>query len=178
MSEPEPEPAAAAPQRTLVVGVVRRQSDAVVREAVRLAERFGARLVFATVDTARYTVVENADGSVSSLPVDPDLPEMDEAVFDPQLDARLRELLADASVPWTLRVLAGDPAHALARLAETLDAEAIVVGTRERGIRAGLAEFFTGSVAVHLAHRQHRPVIVIPQAPVGHEGPMPWDDQP
>lgn len=174
MSDPEPEP----PQRrSLVVGVVRPQSDTVVREAMRLAERFGAELVFATVDTARYTVIENVDGSVSSLPVDPDLPEMEEAVFDPRLEAHLRELLAGSPLSWSVRVLAGDPAHALARLADKVDAEAIVVGTRERGIRAGFAEFFTGSVAVHLAHRQRRPVIVIPQAPVGHEGTMPWDEQ-
>lgn len=174
MSEPEEAPSQ---RRSLVVGVVRPQSDTVVREAARLAERFGAELVFATVDTARYTVIENVDGSVSSLPVDPDLPETDEAVFDPQLKAHLRELLTDSPISWSVRVLAGDPAHALGRLADKVDAEAIVVGTRERGLRAGLAEFFTGSVAVHLAHRQRRPVIVIPQAPVEHEGAMPWDEQ-
>jgi nucleotide-binding universal stress UspA family protein len=175
MSDPD---AASPPQhRSMVVGVLRQQSDAVLREAVRLARRFGAELVFATVDTTRYTVIENVDGTVSSLPIDLDLPEPGEAEFDPQLEERVREAMAGSGVEWSVRVLAGDPADSLARLAEKLDAEAIVVGTRERGIRAGFAEFFRGSVAVHLAHRQRRPVIVIPQAPVGDEEAMPWDEQ-
>lgn len=190
------------PRRSLVVGVVRHQPDAVVREAARFAARLGAGLVCATVDVGRYIVQEHADGTITSAPVDPDLPELGEAVFDPEIEARLRELLgspddeteaddtdddttsahsaADRTAPhvsWSTRALAGDPAHALARLADALDADAIVVGTRDTGIRAGIQEFFSGSVAVHLAHRQHRPVIVIPLTPVDGEGALPWEDQ-
>lgn len=181
------------PRRSLVVGVVRHQPDAVVREAARFAARLGADLVCASVDVGRYIVQEHPDGTVTSAPVDPDLPELGEAVFDPEIEARLRELLggpaddtgtADSTedgtpphVSWSTRALVGDPAQALGRLADALDAEAIVVGTRETGIRAGIQEFFSGSVAVHLAHRQHRPVIVIPLTPVDGEGALPWEDQ-
>lgn len=194
------------PRRSLVVGVVRHQPDAVVREAARFAARLGADLVCATVDVGRYIVQEHADGTVTSAPVDPDLPELGESVFDPEIEARLRELLGSpddrtedddtadnpadgtetaastgdgtaARVSWSTRALAGDPARALGRLADALDAEAIVVGTRDTGIRAGIQEFFSGSVAVHLAHRQHRPVIVIPLTPVDGEGALPWEDQ-
>lgn len=181
-------------RRRLVVGVVRHQPDAVVLEAARFAARLGADLVCASVDVGRYIVQEHPDGTVTSAPVDPDLPEFGEAVFDHEIEARLRELLggpasdngsADdnaardsrARVSWSTRALVGDPAHALGRLADALDAEAIVVGTRDTGIRAGIQEFFSGSVAVHLAHRQHRPVIVIPLTPVDGEGALPWEDQ-
>ena len=43
-----------------------------------------------------------------------------------------------------------------------LDAQLIVVGTRKRGIGESIREFFTGSVAARLAHRQHRSVLVVP----------------
>ncbi|KQV06160.1 universal stress protein [Leifsonia sp. Root112D2] len=186
-------PSSNSARRRLVVGVVRHQPDAVVLEAARFAARLGADLVCASVDVGRYIVQEHPDGTVTSAPVDPDLPEFGEAVFDPEFEARLRELLgrpaddtgtADSTedgtpprVSWSTRALVGDPAHALGRLADALDAEAIVVGTRDTGIRAGIQEFFSGSVAVHLAHRQHRPVIVIPLTPVDGEGALPWEDQ-
>jgi hypothetical protein len=38
-----------------------------------------------------------------------------------------------------------------------------------------MQEFFGGSVAVHLAHRQHRPVVVIPLAPVAFRDELPWE---
>jgi nucleotide-binding universal stress UspA family protein len=45
--------------------------------------------------------------------------------------------------------------------------EARLVGTRRRGIGESIREFFTGSVAARLAHRQHRSVLVVPlQEPV------------
>ncbi|WP_284328799.1 hypothetical protein [Demequina litorisediminis] len=51
-----------------------------------------------------------------------------------------------------------------------------MVGTREPGLRGTLHEFFSGSVAAQLSHRQHRPVLVVPLAPVGPEGELPWED--
>jgi nucleotide-binding universal stress UspA family protein len=52
----------------------------------------------------------------------------------------------------------------------------IIVGSRRGGVRAGLKQFLTGSVAAHLAHRQHRPVVVIPVAPVAEGKPLPWEE--
>ena len=43
-----------------------------------------------------------------------------------------------------------------------IDARLIVVGTRKRGFGESIREFFTGSVAARLAHRQHRPILVVP----------------
>ena len=47
--------------------------------------------------------------------------------------------------------------------------------TREASVRETLREFFQGSVASHLAHRQHRPVLVVPLNPVAGSEPLPWE---
>ncbi|TFD07117.1 universal stress protein [Cryobacterium sp. TMT1-66-1] len=159
----------------VIVGVTPGQPDAVVLEAAAFADRFHAELVCATVEPGRYVVDEFADGSILSLPVDPDLLDLDDEGFPVALRAHLTTLLDGRSLTWSTRAVAGDPARALAHLADTLDAAMIVVGTRERGVRASVQEFFGGSVAVHLAHRQHRPVVVIPLAPVAFRDELPWE---
>ena len=63
---------------------------------------------------------------------------------------------------WSFVSWPGTLAHALGRLAEVLDAEMIIVGSRRGGLRSSLHEFLGGSVAAHLAHRQLRPVVVVP----------------
>jgi nucleotide-binding universal stress UspA family protein len=103
---------------------------------------------------------------------------VEDETFDVELESDIRATMNGRGVPYTLRQLAGDPAWALARLADEMDARYIVVGTREAGLRGSLREFFNGSVAVHLAHRQHRPVIVVPLAPVSGSQALPWEDPP
>ena len=161
--------------RTLVVGVVREQSDDVVRQAIRFAGMLGASLVLATVDPTRYTTAHNPDGTVAAFSIDPDAAEVITEEFDPEFAEHLGALLEPSGLTWSLRALAGDPAHELARLAHELNAVAIVVGTRKPGLRTSAHEFFNGSVAVHLAHRQHHPVIVIPLDPVAHGERLPWE---
>lgn len=159
----------------VIVGVVYDQPDAVVLGAVDFARRFGAELVCASVDRGRYTVQEREDGSVASLPIDPDLPDLSVEAFPEELQRHLATLLGGRGVRWSTRILAGDPAHALGRLADRLDAAMIVVGTREAGLRGSIQELLTGSVAAHLAHRQHRPVVVIPLDPVPVDRELPWE---
>ncbi|TFC71298.1 universal stress protein [Cryobacterium sp. TMS1-20-1] len=161
----------------VIVGVIPGQPDAVVLEAAAFAARFQAELVCATVDAGRYFVDEFADGGVISLPVDPDLDDTDDDGFSVALRAHLATLLDGSNLVWSTRAVAGDPARALAHLADTLDAAMIVVGTRESGVRASVQEFFGGSVAVHLAHRQHRPVVVVPLAPVAFRDELPWESE-
>jgi nucleotide-binding universal stress UspA family protein len=97
---------------------------------------------------------------VHSSPIDlsiaPGVAELDE------VRAEAAAVLDSRGVPWTLRQLVGDPALAIKHLAERIDARMIVVGTRNRGIGESIREFFTGSVAARLAHRQHRPILVVP----------------
>ena len=162
--------------RRILVGVSYGQSDVVLRHAARFARTFDAALVCAHVDPGRYVVEELPDGSVASLPLDPDLPELKDTDFDQGLVAQVRAAVADDSIDLSFRELAGDVAYALTRLADILDVEMIIVGSRRGGVRAGLKQFLTGSVAAHLAHRQPRPVVVIPVTPVAEGKPLPWEE--
>jgi nucleotide-binding universal stress UspA family protein len=159
----------------IIVAVVPGQPITVLEQAAALADDLDVHLVCANVDVNRYLVSSYVDGSVVALPYDPDLPEVERAAFDAELASNIRSVLEPKRVPYSLEQLAGDPAWALTRLADQIDARYIVVGTREAGFRGSLREFFNGSVAVHLAHRQHRPVIVVPLAPLTKGEKLPWE---
>ncbi|WP_426997637.1 universal stress protein [Pseudarthrobacter sp. N5] len=146
----------------VVAGVVPGQPPAVTRHAADLAFSLGVDLVCAYVDVTTYLVDEDPDGRVESLPIDPDVIDDDAENIAGGIHSRLASELEPYGIAWSFVTLAGDPSRALARLAETVNAAVIVVGTRERGIGKRLEELLTGSVAVHLTHRQHRPVLVIP----------------
>jgi nucleotide-binding universal stress UspA family protein len=82
-------------------------------------------------------------------------------------EALLAELTADriealARVELELELIAGDPAEAISRIAETHAADEITVGSRGLGpVRAAL-----GSVSQKLLHLADRPVVVIPERAV------------
>lgn len=162
--------------RSVVVGVTPHQPESVLRTAAWLAHGLGAELVCAYVDTSAYVVAEHPDGTVESRPLDPDAQEWVSAEFNPALAERIRQITTEQGIP-SVRIieLAGEVARALGRLAEAVSAELIVVGTRS-GVRASVKEYFSGSVAVHLAHRQSRPVVVVPLT-ARAEGPLPWEEQ-
>ncbi len=160
------------PHRPVVAGIVPGQSPRVLREAARYAKLHGSALLLAHVDVTRFVSYEDPDGYVHTAPVNLD------AVPSEALIHRLRteaeEALSGVDVPWSLEMLAGDPALALKDLSERTDARLIVVGTRKRGIGESIREFFTGSVAARLAHRQPRPVLVVPTGePIGDDED-PW----
>jgi nucleotide-binding universal stress UspA family protein len=160
---------------SVVVGVYPGQPDTVVKQAATFASRFDAQLVCAYVNAGRYVMAEGPDGSFTSMPFDPDVPDLGEEEFDPALREHLTHVLSGGGVSWETRALAGDPARALGQLADTVEAAMIVVGTRENTFLAGVQEFLAGSVAARLAHRQHRPVVVIPLNPKGVESSLPWE---
>jgi nucleotide-binding universal stress UspA family protein len=159
----------------IVVGVTRRHPESVVAEAAIFAEHFHAELVCAWVDSARYVVGENNDGTVQTMPIDPDLPELGEQQFPPALKQQISDVIAGRGIAWSTRALAGDPSRALGHLAKAIDAAMIVVGTREATFRGSVAGFFNGSVAAHLAHRQRRPVVVVPLNPRPADDDLPWE---
>jgi nucleotide-binding universal stress UspA family protein len=155
----------------VVVGVNRRQPSRVVLTAAALAAQLSTRLVCAWVDRASYVVREHPDGSVDTLALDPDAAETGPGAYAEAVFRRVDEVLTPPGPEYTFQALAGDPASALARFAAVVDASLIVVGTRERGGRARLDELFTGSIAVHLAHHQSCPVVVVPLRPrLSHTG--------
>jgi len=146
----------------VIVGVTPGQPRRVVLQAAVFARRFGTGLVCAHVNPARYPTEEADDGSVESASIDPDFADEHETAFDEALANSLRDALAESEVPWRTLALAGDVAGALGHLAETLDAAMIVVGTHDRSLGGNLHALVSRSVAAQLAHRQLRPVVVIP----------------
>ncbi|GAA1536294.1 nucleotide-binding universal stress UspA family protein [Microbacterium ginsengiterrae] len=150
----------AALQHAVIVGMQPDQSPRVLEEAARYAKLLKAPLVIAHVDVTRFVTYEDPDGYVHSAPIDLNI-EAGLAEFE-QVQAAAASALKGSGLEWTARQLVGDPALAIKQLANKLDAQLIVVGTRKRGLGESIREFFTGSVAARLAHRQHRSVLVVP----------------
>jgi len=130
------------------------------------------------VDRRRLGTVAGGRGAVFCLggtaPRDPD-------VVDDSWQERAATIRRDLSaaldplgVPWEYHQLAGRADRALTHLARAVDAAVIVVGARPHGRGRGLRQFFTGSTAVHLAHHQHRPVMVVPVDVVDWQDSSPW----
>lgn len=135
-----------------------------VQVAATFAERFDAELVCANVNPSRYTIDYRSDQTVVTMSIDADRSGERVEEFDTALAEAIATALKDSPVPWSLRALAGGTSQELGRLAHRIDAAMIIVGTKEPGIQGSLHELINGSVAVSLAHHQHRPVVVVPLA--------------
>jgi len=163
--ETSPEPGPGAPsldevRGAVIAGVVPGQPPRILKEAARYAKLLGAPLIVVHVDVTRFVTYEDPDGYVHSAPIDVDLMTGENALAEVTSEAS--EALAGRGVEWTVQQLVGDPALAMKHLGEQVDAKLLVIGTRRRGIGESIREFFTGSVAARLAHRQHRPILVVP----------------
>ena len=144
----------------VIAGVIPDQSPRVLKEAARYAKLFQAPLVVVHVDVTRFVTYEDPDGYVHSAPIDVNIAAGEGELAKVQ-DAAA-SLLGESEQKWTVRQLVGDPAMAIKHLADQVDARLIVVGTRKRGFGESVREFFTGSVGARLAHRQHRPILIVP----------------
>lgn len=165
----------AALQKAVIVGMQPDQAPHVLQEAARYAKLLGAPLVVAHVDVTRFVTYEDPDGYVHSAPIDLNI-EAGAAEFE-EVQAAAATLLTGSGLEWTVRQLVGDPALAIKQLANKVDAQLIVVGTRKRGLGESIREFFTGSVAARLAHRQHRSVLVVPlEESVPDDQPEIWTE--
>ncbi|KRF04332.1 hypothetical protein ASH00_14610 [Arthrobacter sp. Soil782] len=154
----------------VIAAVIPDQPEGVIRHAAALASSFGTGLVCAYVDMSCYTARNYRDGVERFIPINPDsLNGFDQGTVD-RIQEELERRLAGTTVRWSLRGLAGEPAHELSILADRLDASMIVVGTRRPGLSKRLEELVEGSVAAHLAHHQSRPVVVIPLHPHRYGG--------
>lgn len=155
----------------VLVGIVPGQPPAVLTTAAQYAKAFGTELIVAWVDATRYTAGLWADGSVAFVPYeDKAESESDTGWIDDQVGPVLEGL----GVRWRVTTGEGEPSAGLCSIADREAVGSIVVGTREPGFRAGFQEFFTGSIAAHLAHRQRQPVIVVPLSPVRRADDLPW----
>lgn len=159
----------------IIVGVVPRQPAHVLLKAAEFAKAFDAILVCASVDPSRYFVERLTDGRFTTMPVDPEVSDLRVETFSESHRQRIASLLEPTGIRWSVHPLVGDPTHELIALADRLDATMIVVGARSPGFRGTIQEFFNGSVAAHLAHRQHRPLVVIPHPAAAANASLPWE---
>lgn len=148
----------------VVVGLQPGQDPAVLAFAADLAAATGGELIGAYVDPGSYLIEWDPHGNVLDQSLDHSLDPEDEAA------SALRELrplfLAAAEgrqLHSRLQVLGGDPASALARLAQAVAASVIVVGARHAGLLASVNEALTGSLVRKLLATQHLPVLAIPR---------------
>ncbi|NQX13891.1 universal stress protein [Microbacteriaceae bacterium VKM Ac-2855] len=164
----------------VVVGVVDGQSPTVLSTAAATAGELGRPLLVVHVAPDPYLLGEYVDPGTGSIPISSGMLLTEEIArggvpeFPTELLATVESALAGSALDWAVRSVSGETALALSDVAESVDARMIVVGTRENGVLASIAEFLSGSVAVHLAHRQHRPVLVVPLPDRVHNRPAPW----
>ena len=146
-----------------VVGISPGQPDLVALTALAWARATGApALHFGYADIARYVVEELPDGDVRHAALEPDVADDQWHQVQTQLREHLARVLDQAEVPWRLHYLAGRPDRALTHLARSVDASVLIVGTHAPGAGRRVHELLEGSVAVHLARHQHRPVLTVP----------------
>ncbi|OII24239.1 universal stress family protein [Curtobacterium sp. MCBA15_016] len=159
--------------RTIVAGVQSGQVEGVVGVATLIAKHFGASVVCVAVDPALLSAGARRDSSEIIEPIDPDTADAEPQQLPDRDVAVIHDLAAARSVRVEILIRVGDPSRALTAVAEQRDAGMIVVGSQTG--RRRVAEFFNASVAARLTHQQHRPVVVVPHAPVGFESALPWD---
>lgn len=124
-------------------------SDAALEMACALARDTGGSLILAHVEVIPLSV---AGGEYMYA-----LPEPPTEELLAKLDA---VILPDSQIPVERRLLAGDPADAIIRLAETENVDMIVMGTHGR---RGLTRLLMGSVAEAVVRAAPCPVLTVKQ---------------
>ena len=159
----------------VVAGIAPDHPEIVVVTAAELAVALGGRLYVAYADPGRVVEREFPDGRVLHSDLDPDLSDDEEwQRRESDLVAAVGEALSGRAVEWEFRYLAGRPDRALTHLARAVDAAVIVVGTRGPGDGGRLRALLQGAVGDHLAHHQHRPVLLVPSTVVDWKTPLEW----
>jgi K+-sensing histidine kinase KdpD len=155
----------------LVVGVLPGQHPEVLRTASVLAEKLAVPLICSYVDEASYLVEWDPARSAHRLSLHPDADDSEIRSVAEGLQNEVASACEGKDITWTLRILAGDPARALGRLATEAHASMIIVGTSERGIVHRISEVLNGSVAAWLSHHQEHPILVVPRHIGAHRQP-------
>lgn len=172
---PQPHPSRITPfsGNAVVVGVEPGQPELVAVTAAGLAAVTGGVLYFAYADPWRIAEEEFPDGTVRHVGLNPDL--YDDSSWrglERDLVTAIGGALTGLAVRWEFRYLAGRPDRALTHLARAVDAAVIVVGAGRTGAGGRLQEVLQRSVGTHLAHHQHRPVLVVPTSVVDWKTPL------
>ena len=135
---------------TILVGTDgSKRSEAALSEGFDLAKRLGAKVLVVAVAAH---VSDRLGGSVHEGRVSEHLNRARAA-----LDAA-RTMAEEAGVQAEFEVFEGDAAEEIATIAESRDADLVVVGTRGHG---GIAGSLLGSVSADVVRRSKRPVVVV-----------------
>ena len=149
------------PEGPLLLGVGWDFSERLVRTAADLADALGQHLVCAFVDPASYLTEWEPDGTRTAHSLDPVI--NDEAAFPSgELLDGLESILGEPGEAWSFRVLNGDVAKSLKRLAESTGASLLVVGADRPGALAWVDRLLEGSVWGSLTSGGRLPVMVVP----------------
>lgn len=146
---------------TIVVGADgSAHSEAALQWAARMAKGMGAEVV-AVFGIAPPMYIDS--GYMAPIPppqLDPEWRTQIKKEFEEQWCKPLR----DAGIRYRTIMEDGRPASVINKVADSVDADVIVVGRRGRG---GFAELVLGSVSHELVLHAKRPVLLIPNAPPG-----------
>ena len=135
---------------TIVVGYDETPGSRRARErAARLAKALGAKLVVTSVAPLMVTAGRRSGG-----PTDPTDPPI---LHAKELESA-RAYLEGQGIEAGYQPAVGEPAEAIVQLADQLDAEMIVVGTREPSM---IARLFGQSVSDQIAHQVHCDVLIV-----------------
>jgi nucleotide-binding universal stress UspA family protein len=146
----------------VVLGVPWHPDERLIRTGAELASMMGAHLVCAFVDPTSYLTEWEPEALRTAASLDP-APVHETAFPVSAILECLRKILGAPGDAWSFRVLNGDVAQALTRLAESTNASVLIVGGQRPGSLAGMARLLEGSVSLSLIRSQSRPVVVVPR---------------
>lgn len=147
----------------VVVGVMPDQDPSVWTKALDLAQSLNAPLIAAFVDPASYLIEWTPGSDVLPISLNPVVePEDETSLAAEELKETLTAGAVNHTTQWTLRIVGGDPALAIGRLAAAVGASTIVVGARRPGFIAKVDELVSGSMLHRLLVTQTVPVLGIP----------------
>lgn len=126
--------------------------DHAVEMASSLAREGHSRLVV-------IHVIELVGSKAGVYPLVVDEPDV-QARLAADVDALKADGITAELVVQAIRL--GGPAHVIADVAATADADVIIVGSKGR---SELSDLILGSVPTRLLHVAHRPVLVVPRQP-------------
>lgn len=151
----------------IIVGVMPDQDPGVWGRALDLAQSLQAPLIAAFVDPASYLIEWTPGNDVLPISLNPTVePEDETSLAAAELKETLQAGAANHAAPWSMRIIGGDPALAIGRLAAAVGASTIVVGARRPGFLAKVDELVSGSVIHQLLTTQTVPVLGIPSPAV------------
>jgi nucleotide-binding universal stress UspA family protein len=146
----------------------------VARVAARLSRALDLPVVLVHVAPPRRSALAPAPGALpSTIAAEPVPPAEMGAASQTEVDSArsLLERTAEAEIllEAELRPEVGDPSDRILAVADEVDAELIVVGSRRRG---SLATMVLGSVSHAIVSEAACPVVIVPD---GIDVPAPWD---